>query len=98
AALVIRGRFLIGCDGGRSTIRKAMCVSFVGDPEIARTRSTLVRAPGVRALFGKRRPAWMSWVGNHKVRGNVVAIDGNDTWLIHRALPPGVTDFETLDF
>ncbi len=97
-AFTIRTRYLVGCDGGRSLIRKAMGVKLVGDAELGRTRSTLVRAPGLKALFGKRRPAWMSWVVNDKVRGNVVAIDGEETWLIHRSMPAGVSDYEALDF
>lgn len=89
--------YLAGCDGGRSPVRKQMGVHLTGDAEIARTRSTLIRAPGLKKLFGNRRPAWMSWVVNHKVRGNVVAIDGEDLWLVHRALPRGERDFDTLD-
>ncbi|MBI1684113.1 FAD-dependent monooxygenase [Caulobacter hibisci] len=97
-AFTIRTQYLVGCDGGRSPIRKAMGVKLVGDAELGRTRSTLIRAPGLKALFGKRRPAWMSWVVNDKVRGNVVAIDGRDTWLVHRSMPAGVSDYDALDF
>lgn len=97
-AFTIRTRYLVGCDGGRSLIRKSMGVKLVGDAELGRTRSTLIRAPGLKALFGKRRPAWMSWVVNDKVRGNVVAIDGEETWLVHRSMPAGVSDYEALDF
>lgn len=88
---------LVGCDGGASTIRKAMGVRLAGDAEIAHTRTSLIRSSGIRALFGERRPAWMSWVVNHKARGNVVAIDGDELWLVHRALPSGSTDFAAID-
>lgn len=94
----LRAAHLVGCDGGSSRVRKAMGVKLVGDAEIARTRTTLVRSAAIRALQSDRRPAWMSWVVNDKVRGNVVAIDGDELWLVHRALPDGETDFETLDF
>lgn len=93
----LRAAYLVGCDGGASRVRKAMGVKLAGNAEIARTRTTLVRSAGIRALFGERRPAWMSWVVNHRARGNVVAIDGEDLWLIHRALELGQTDFESLD-
>jgi 2-polyprenyl-6-methoxyphenol hydroxylase-like FAD-dependent oxidoreductase len=96
--VTVKARFLAGCDGGRSTIRKAMGVQLLGDAEIAWTRSTLVKAPHMKALFGKRRPAWMTWTVNHEIRGNVVAIDGRDMWLVHRALPRGCRDFEALHF
>ena len=94
---VIRAEYLAGCDGGRSTVRKAMGVSLVGDAEISRTRSTLIRAPGLRALWGDRRPAWMSWVRNPKRSGTVIAIDGHDVWLVHRGVQPG-EDFESVPF
>jgi 2-polyprenyl-6-methoxyphenol hydroxylase-like FAD-dependent oxidoreductase len=93
----VRGQYLIAADGGRSAVRQAMGVRLQGDAELARMRSTLIRAPGVRKLFGERRPAWMSWIVNHKVRGVVVAIDGRDTWLLHRQLPVGARDFDSLD-
>lgn len=93
----IRARYLAGCDGGRSTVRKAMGVSLVGDAEISRTRSTLIKAPGLRALWGDRRPAWMSWVRNPKRSGTVIAIDGQDTWLVHRGVGAAET-FEDVPF
>ncbi len=95
--LDLRTDYLVGCDGGSSRVRRAMGVRLAGDAEIGRTRTTLVRSAGIGALFGDRRPAWMSWVVNHRARGNVVAIDGEELWLVHRALPAGETDFEALD-
>ncbi|WP_234186738.1 FAD-dependent monooxygenase [Shinella sp. NM-101] len=94
----LRAPYLLGADGGRSLTRHAIGTRLMGDAEIARSRSTLVRAPGMRALWGNRRPGWMTWVVNDRVRGILVAIDGRDTWLLHRALPHGVADFETVDF
>jgi 2-polyprenyl-6-methoxyphenol hydroxylase-like FAD-dependent oxidoreductase len=93
--VVVSSRFLVGCDGGRSTIRKAMGVDLVGDAEIGRTRTSLVRSTEIRKLFGDRRPAWMSWIINDRVKGNVIAIDGEELWLLHRSVPGG--DFEEVD-
>ncbi|MBL6938240.1 MAG: FAD-dependent monooxygenase [Alphaproteobacteria bacterium] len=95
---IIRSRYLIGCDGGRSTIRKALGFQLIGDAELGRTRSSLVRSNDIRALFGDRRPAWMSWIASDKIRGNVVAINGKDIWLLHRGMPNRETAFEDLDF
>jgi len=92
------GQYLLGCDGGRSLVRKTIGATLTGDAEIARTRSTLIHAPGLKALWGKRRPAWMSWIVNSQARGIVVAIDGRDTWLVHRPLPEGETEFDAVDF
>jgi 2-polyprenyl-6-methoxyphenol hydroxylase-like FAD-dependent oxidoreductase len=93
--VVITSSYLVGCDGGRSIIRKAMGVNLVGDAEIGRTRTSLVRSAEIRQLFGDRRPAWMSWILNDRVRGNVIAIDGDELWLLHRAVPGD--DFEQVD-
>lgn len=93
----LRSAYLVGADGGRSVVRKTMGARLMGDAEIARTRTTLIDSPDMRGLWGDRRPAWMSWVANHKVRGNVVAIDGKNQWLVHRSLPAGETDFSSLD-
>lgn len=95
-AVSIRARYLAGCDGGRSAIRKQMGVQLVGDAEISRTRSSLIRAPGLKALFGDRL-AWMSWVQSPTGGGNVIAIDGEDLWLVHRGVPIGHA-FEEVDF
>ncbi|WP_321964826.1 FAD-dependent monooxygenase [Paraburkholderia sp. J7] len=95
--VVLRSRYLVGADGGRSVVRKIMGTRLVGAAELARTRTSLIRAPGLIQLWGNRRPAWMSWIANHKVRGNVVAIDGKDTWLVHRTLPHDVDNFDALD-
>ena len=86
-SFAVRGRFLVGCDGGASTIRKAVGARLQGDAELGRTRSTLIRSPQVLSLFGERRPAWITWVLNSKVNGAIGAIDGNELWLLHRGMP-----------
>ena len=81
--LMIEGRYLIGCDGASSAVRKQMGVKLEGDVEISKMRSTLVRCPEIRELLGSR-PGWMTWVLNPRVSGVIVAIDGEELWLIHR--------------
>jgi 2-polyprenyl-6-methoxyphenol hydroxylase-like FAD-dependent oxidoreductase len=98
ADVVVEAQYLIGCDGGRSAIRRAIGAQLVGDAELGRTRTTLVRAPELLSLFAGRRPAWMSWVSSHKVRGTVIAIDGRETWLLHRGMPNRDMPYEALDF
>ena len=81
--LVIEGRYLIGCDGASSAVRKQMGVKLEGDVEISKMRTTLVRCPQIRELLGSR-PGWMTWVLNPWVSGVIIAIDGEELWLIHR--------------
>ena len=92
----ISARYLIGCDGGASSVRKTLGIKLLGDAELGRTRTTLVRSKDIKPLFGERRLAWMNWISNPNVSGNVIAINGDDLWLLHRTVPPSI-DFEALD-
>ncbi len=93
--IVISGRYLIGCDGASSPVRKQMGVKLEGDVEIAKMRSTLVRCPEIKSLLGER-PGWMTWVLNPRVSGVIVAIDGEDLWLIHRNVQM-TADFDSVE-
>lgn len=88
--------YLVGCDGGRSEIRHAIGARFLGDPVVQRVQSTFIRAP---SLLGRMRdrPAWATFSINPRRSGNMYAIDGRETWLIHNYLRPGEEDFEAVD-
>ena len=94
--LSLRARYLVGCDGGTSPVRKQMGVELLGDAEISRTRSSLIRSKDLKRLM-QGRPAWMTWTVSEKGTGVVVAIDGDELWLVHRNLRGGQRDFEDLD-
>lgn len=53
-SLTITSRYLIGCVGGSSRIRKQMGVSLTGDAEISKTSSSLVRCPAIKDMFPGR--------------------------------------------
>ena len=40
-------RYLIGCDGARSIVRKAIGAELTGDAVVQRVQSTFIRAPGL---------------------------------------------------
>ncbi len=92
----LRCRFLIGCDGGRSIVRKAIGAEFTGDAVIQRVQSTFIRAPD---LIGRQRHerAWGTGAINPRRSGMVYAIDGRERWLVHNYLKPDETDFEAVD-
>ena len=81
----IQCRYLIGCDGASSTVRKGMGVKLEGDDEISKMRTTLVRCPAIKQLLAAR-PGWMTWVLNPRVTGVIIAIDGDELWLLHRGV------------
>jgi 2-polyprenyl-6-methoxyphenol hydroxylase-like FAD-dependent oxidoreductase len=89
-------RYLIGCDGARSVVRKAIGAELAGDAVVQRVQSTFIRAPD---LIGRQQhaPAWGTGAINPRRSGMVYAIDGRERWLVHNYLKPGEDDFEAVD-
>src|SRR5262245_15292492 len=57
APVSIRCRYLVGCDGGRSTVRHAIGASMTGIAQYQRVQSTHFRAPDLIGLL-PAPPAW----------------------------------------
>jgi len=89
-------RYLIGCDGARSVVRKAIGAGLAGDAVVQRVQSTFIRAPD---LIDRQRyeRAWGTGVINPRRAGMVYAIDGRERWLVHNYLKPGEGDFDSVD-
>lgn len=94
--LTFRARFLIGCDGGRSEVRRSIGAVLAGDAVVQRVQSTCIRAPDLLARM-TTRPAWCNFSLNPSRTGNVYAIDGRETWLVHNYLRPDEADFDAVD-
>lgn len=83
--------FLVGCDGAKSAVRKAIGAQLSGTPALQHVQSTCIRAPGLLdRLPGKR--AWLYFSLNPRRCGSTIAIDGRETWIIHNYLYRGETD------
>ena len=95
-AIEIHAEYLIGCDGGRSGIRRAIGARLQGDEVVQRVQSSYIRTPSLLDRITPPR-AWMSYVYNPERAGNLVAIDGRETWLIHNYLLPHEADFDSVD-
>jgi 2-polyprenyl-6-methoxyphenol hydroxylase-like FAD-dependent oxidoreductase len=89
-------RFLIGCDGARSVVRKAIGAELSGDAIIQRVQSTFIRAPG---LIDRQQhaSAWGTGAINPRRSGMVYAIDGRERWLVHNYMKAGEGDFDSVD-
>jgi len=89
-------RYLIGCDGARSVVRKAIGAELTGDAVLQRVQSTYIRAPD---LIDRQRceRAWGTGVINPRRAGMVYAIDGRERWLVHNYMKPGEWDFDQVD-
>jgi 2-polyprenyl-6-methoxyphenol hydroxylase-like FAD-dependent oxidoreductase len=93
---LIRCQYLVGCDGGKSTVRRKIGANLAGTPVVQRVQSTYLHAPDLLGrLHGKK--AWMYLALNPRRCGTVVAIDGRETWLIHNHLDEHETDFDSVD-
>ena len=92
----IAADYLVGCDGGKSVVRKAIGATLSGTAVVQRVQSTHIRAPSLLSL-APARPAWGTFSLNPRRSGNVYAIDGRETWLVHNYLQEHETDFDAVD-
>lgn len=88
--------YLVGCDGGRSQVRRRLGIELVGDAVVQRVQSTYIRAPDLISRF-RHAPAWATFSLNPRRTGNMYAIDGRERWLIHNYLREEEADFEAVD-
>ena len=90
-----RARYLVGCDGGRSTIRRQLGIELRGIEVIGRNVSVYFRAPNL-IEHDRNGPAWMYWIVNKDQLATLVALDGRELWLLHLAVPAD-KDFDDID-
>lgn len=94
--LAIRCDYLVGCDGGRSEVRKAIGAKLSGTDVVGRVQSTFFRAPDLLRR-AKHAPAWGTFSLNPRRSGNVYAIDGRETFLLHNYLRADETTFDSVN-
>lgn len=92
----IRCRYMVGCDGGSSSVRKQMGAKLEGTAVIQRVQSTYIRAPQLAALI-PGKPAWSCYAMNPRRCGTMFAIDGIETWLVHNHLNADEPEFDSVD-
>ena len=96
ASINIRCDYMVGCDGGRSATRKKIGATLSGTDVVGRVQSTYLRAPDLLKRLSVA-PAWATFALNPRRCGNVYAIDGQQTWLIHNYLKEDELEFESVD-
>lgn len=90
----VRARYLVGCDGPRSLVRKSLGIAYSGQGGEQRDffggqmLSIYLRAKDLYAALGKDR-AWQYWAVNAQQRGLLIAIDGVETFLLAIQLEAG---------
>ena len=94
-----RASWLAGCDGGRSSVRRALGIRYAGFENLQQAffggamLSCHVRAPTLyRDILGGRR-AFQYWALNPELRTAMVALDGREEFLLWmRSDAAGVDD------
>ncbi len=92
----ITARYLVGCDGGSSTVRKQIGAKLEGTAVIQRVQSTYIRAPQLAAMI-PGKPAWCYYSVNPRRCGTMFTIDDGQTWLVHNHLNPDEPEFDSVD-
>jgi 2-polyprenyl-6-methoxyphenol hydroxylase-like FAD-dependent oxidoreductase len=92
----VRARYMVGCDGGSSGVRKQIGAKLEGTAVIQRVQSTFIRAPQLRAMI-PGKPAWSYYSVNPRRCGTMFAIDGHETWLVHNHLNAEEPEFDSVD-
>jgi 2-polyprenyl-6-methoxyphenol hydroxylase-like FAD-dependent oxidoreductase len=77
----VRTSYLVGCDGGRSTVRKALGIPFVGE-----TRESERASIGDVRVDGLARDAWHMWLDPDRGVGVMLCpLPGTDAWQFQGA-------------
>ncbi len=77
----IEADYLVGCDGGRSTIRRALGIRYEGIFSQGKNVAVLFRAPLL--AMGKHGPAVQYQIINSGINGAIAAVDGKDLWRLN---------------
>lgn len=91
---VVRARYLVGCDGPRSTVRSLLGLSYAGTSGDkrefmgGRMAAAYFSAPGLSELV-RGGPAWQYWTLNPEQRALIISVDGRGRFIINIQLREG---------
>ena len=86
----VEAKFLVGCDGARSSVRQAIGARLEGTFGMSRNYNIVLRAPGLAAAHAHGR-AIMYWQINSDVPSLIGPMDSGDRWFfMPTALAPDV--------
>ncbi len=92
----IRAKYLAGCDGGGSTVRRQLGIEMLGQRGIARNYGVVFRAPRLAGLL-PFEPALHFWTLNPTMPAFMGPLDRHELWWLQAtAIDPSV-DMDRLD-
>ena len=77
----VEADYLVGCDGGKSNIRRALGIQYQGVFSQGVNVAVLFRSPFLKLL--RHGPAVMYQIINAQINGTVAAVDGKELWRLN---------------
>lgn len=78
---IVEADFLVGCDGGRSNIRRALGIKYEGVFSQGQNVAVLFRSPILQHI--QHGPAVQYQIINAQINGAIAAVDGNELWRLN---------------
>lgn len=91
----VRSRYLIGCDGAGSRVRKQLGIEMVGPP-LLQCYLMIHFAANLRALTADR-PAVLHFTFDPEARGVFIAHDVESDWVFMHAIDPSIESIDDYD-
>ncbi|MBV6304681.1 FAD-dependent oxidoreductase [Candidimonas humi] len=76
----IQADYLVGCDGGSSSVRHALGIDMQGDAVLTYTTNVIFRCEGLERLHTKKPAYRYIFIGPEGTWATLVAINGRDQW------------------
>ena len=78
----IRAQYLIGCDGGASTVREGLGIAMSGKGVLTYTTNVIFRCPDLVKMHDKGKAYRHIFVGPEGTWATIVAINGRENWRL----------------
>ncbi len=77
----IEADYLVGCDGGKSNIRRQLRIQYQGVFSQGMNVAVLFRSPLLK--LGRHGPAVQYQIINSRINGAIAAVDGSELWRLN---------------
>ncbi|AJG22259.1 FAD-dependent oxidoreductase [Cupriavidus basilensis] len=76
----IAANYMVGSDGGASTVRQQLDIKMAGEPVLTYTTNVVFRCEGLERLHNKKPAYRYIFIGSEGTWATLVAINGRDQW------------------